>query len=259
MLISTTSITPCISITPSNSYLPCFSLGKSSELNLADRNLVDLRLLRLGHHNSQDAIVEASLDTVELYPAGETESAAKLADRALLEPELGLGLLVLVVGGSLLVLAGLGHGGGVGGLLVLGLLILDGDLVRRVLVLAALGDGLASLAVVLEETRGRGSGGAGSLHLALDHNGLGVGELDAEVLAGNARELAVELVGIGRLADVELGGEGANGAARVAGSVLVVVVAVTLDFARVVVKVIKEAEEGSEAGVGTVEAAGEHF
>uniref|UniRef100_A0A8H7TR60 Uncharacterized protein n=1 Tax=Bionectria ochroleuca TaxID=29856 RepID=A0A8H7TR60_BIOOC len=58
---------------------------------------------------------------------------------------------------------------------------------------------------VPQEAGGRGACGVGALDFSADLHGLGVGELDVDVVLAQACELAVELVVVGRLADVELG------------------------------------------------------
>lgn len=115
--------------------------------------------------------------------------------------------------------------------------------------LASLSDGAAHRSV-LDEASWGSAGGVGALRSAANDHGLRVGELDVNVLLVDARELAVELVGVVGLADIELGLPAGD-----VGS------ATALALTRVVVKVVKEAEEGSEGSVGVVEVSGEesHF
>lgn len=97
--------------------------------------------------------------------------------------------------------------------------------------------------VRFDRTRSRGvSGRIFALRAALDDEGMGVGELDAHVFLGDARQLAVEFVGVGDFFDIEAGLEGADGGAGVgAGGGRLGAVGVV---------VVEEAEEGGEVRVG---------
>lgn len=215
-------------------------------------------LLGLGNGDGQDSVVKRGLDLVRLDAGREVEGARELADAALRDPVLGLGagrLLRLL----LLRLDCLGDGGGRGGLGAAARaarlrLILDGGLVGvaasldvgRAILLTALGDGAAHVVVVtLEQAGGGVAFGVGALDLAADHDGLRVGELDVHVLLLDAGQLAVQLVGCVRLPQVELGREGRDVVAAVArGRALGAV------LRRVLVKVVDQAEETREVGLG---------
>lgn len=228
---------------------------------LVDSDAADLVLLSLGDDNAQDTILEAGRDVLVLDAGGEVEGAGELADAALGEPVLGVvdGLLLLLLLGNFVVgLVVVAVGALVGDVLPAGLaglgllLILDGGLLRGApgrlgRRLLALGDGAAHSGVL----EGGGGGVAdvvGSLGPSPDDHGLGLGELDADILLAHARQLAMELVGVSRLADVELGSPGGDRGA--AGAL------VRLALAGVVVKVVEETEERGEGGVGGSAAVG---
>lgn len=92
------------------------------------------------------------------------------------------------------------------------------------------------------DTVGRVAGGVGALGVAADGDGLDVGELDLDVLLVDAGQLAVQLIGVLDLLDVELGGEGFQDVA--AGPRLGCV----LGALRVLLEVVEEAEERMEGG-----------
>lgn len=133
---------------------------------------------------------------------------------------------------------------------ILGILILDRgllalSLLNRLLVLGSLDR--SWLRALLVDT----------LDVALDTESLGVGELNVDVLALETGELAVQVVGVRALLDVELGVEGLHDG-RAAVVVLVLVVR-GVGGVGVGVVVVEEAEEGGEArgGRGLVEGARE--
>ena len=123
---------------------------------------------------------------------------------------------------------------------LLGPLILDSRLVK-VVILALVGGG-----------GGRSTRRVVALDPATDHDGLGISELKVDVLAVDAGELSVKLVRGLCLVDIETGAESAHGLVL---ATTAVVVWVLVDLATVAVKVVEEAEEAAEAGVGVVEAA----
>lgn len=198
-------------------------------------------LLGLGHRDAENAILEIGSYTVLLNAGGEAEAASEFADAALREPILGLvdglllsrGSLLRVMGDDLLLaFAGLRLG-----------LVLNSRLMRMAALLsAALGDGTAHSGVLEMAAVGRSAGRVVALDSAADEHGLGLGELDANILLGHTRELAMELIGVGGLADVKLGLPGWESGTSPMG--------LTLSLARVAVKVIEEAEERREGGVG---------
>lgn len=117
----------------------------------------------------------------------------ELADGPLRDPVLEFGPLALLryllVVGAGSDLRGLG-----------GLFILDAGLVG---VLVGFGDAALALVVVAPV--------AFTLDAAFDDDGVRVDELDGDVLLVDARQLALEFVGVFDFADVELGLEGADG------------------------------------------------
>lgn len=206
-------------------------------------------LLGLGNRDAEDAVVKRGTDCVLVDTSGEAEGARELANGALRDP--------VLFGRRLGLLLGLGCAWALGDLLVVGTgssgshravvlvdVVFNGGVVdsSRALRLALLGE-------VTGDLCGRGAGRVVTLNTAPDHNGLRVGELDLNVLPINAGELAVKLVCLLGLADIELGAEGAGGlgvttAASLRGA--------ALNLASVGVKVVEEAEEVGEAGVRTV-------
>jgi len=209
----------------------------------------------LGNSDTQDTVLQAGLNTILVDAAGEAESAGELANGTFRDPILLLRLLLLLL---LLLLLSSVLGNSASFLGLLGFLILDRDLVRLaafLLLLAAFGDGTARLGPILNEAGGRSARLVGALDLAMDHDGLWLGELNVDILALDARELAVQLVGVLRLADVELGVEmpRCEAALAVGGSRVGVAA-----LAPVVVKVVEQTEErGEGGGVGGVEVARE--
>lgn len=143
---------------------------------------------------------------------GKGKGAGKFADGALRDPVavlrllLLLHLLVLVGGGDLLVvgrgLRGLGarHGG----------FVFDGGLV--VVLAGGLGcifrGGDTALFLLALDSGGRSAGFAVAFGAALDAQGLGVGELDLDVLLVDSGELAVKLVAVLDLLHIEARLEG---------------------------------------------------
>lgn len=209
------------------------------EARLVDVDAARLVLLGLGDTDAQDTVVQVRRDTFLVDAGREAEGPRELADGALRDPKLLGGLLLLLIGGGL----GLGDLGG--GCLpgLLGLLILDAGLVGVVVVLAALGDGAAHLAGPLDEAGGRGARGVVAFGAARDDDGLGLGELDVDVVLLDSGELAVELVGVIRLLHIKAWGEGGCGAAGA------LAVGLGAGLLRELLKVIQEAEEGGERGL----------
>jgi len=80
--------------------------------------------------------------------------------------------------------------------------------------------------------------------VAANGQGLGVGKLYVDILLLDAWKFAVELVAIGQLLDVELGGEGLQALSAVAVGADVAAAAVIL------VEVIEETEKRVEGGGG---------
>ena len=101
---------------------------------------------------------------------------------------------------------------------------------------------------VFEKAGGRRAGSESTLCAAADVEGLGVCELDIDVVLVDTGELAVEFVGVAQLLDVKLGVEALHDAA--AGMVMVIVVATFAGGGAFVVgvEVVEEAEERVEGG-----------
>ena len=211
-----------------------------------DSDASRLVLLGLGDSDAEDAISEASAHGVLINSGWEVESAGEFAERSLSEPVLGL---VGRLGRGLLLdlLLGLLSFGNLRARLVGNrfIFVLNGGLMGVGLVglFALLGDGTTHRGVLNEAGVGR-TGMVRALRLAADEQGLGFGELDVNVLLADTRELAMELVGIFSLADVEFGLPGRQGSSAAT---------LSLSLTRVVVEVVKEAEERSEGGVSVVE------
>jgi len=207
-------------------------------------------LLGLGDGDAKDTILEASAHSVLVDSGREIEGARELAERSLGEPILGVVdwlLLGLLLKSFLLWVLKLGD---LRSRLVSDrfILFLDGSLMAAGLaLLAVLGDGAAHRSVLDELAVGRG-GVVGALRLAANEQGLGLGELDMNILLSNAGKLAVEFVEVSRLADIKLWLPSGYSSS-------------SLSLARVVVKVVEKTEERSEGGVGVVESSREegHF
>jgi len=192
-------------------------------------------LLGLGCHNVEDAVLKACGHRFLVDRSREVEATGKLADAALIEPVLGLvdGLLGL----GLFLLSSLSAG-----------LVWDGlvyFLTGLLAPLASLSNSTARGSALDEACRG-GTGSIGALSLAADEHSLGLGELDVDILLVDTRELAMEFIRFPGLADVELGLPARHTSATAAHS-----------LTRVAVEVVKEAEEGSERGVGVIQASRE--
>lgn len=211
---------------------------------LVDSDATRLVLLGLRHRDVEDAVLEVGSDTILINTSGEIEATSEFANASLRNPVLGL-VSRLVLLGLLCDLAG----GGVGSLNLLLILrlvrVLDCSLVGILVGVAALGDGTLFLRV-LEVARGRRASSVDAFRLATNYHDLRVGEFDVNVVLVDSGQLAVELVSLGCLADIELGlpvrEAGAAGAVVLAG---------------VVVKVVKKTEERSEGGSVVVELARE--
>lgn len=229
-------------------------------------------LLGLGDRDAQDTILEASRDAVLVNPRGEAERAGKLANAALGEPVLG------VVHGRAGVGARVAHN-------LEAILLLDAGVVlisHGGLVRSGRGGGLldrcGSGRRLLDSSGsvGGAAGGVCPLDLAADDEGLGLGELDAHVALVEAGQLAVELIGVGRLADVESGlpvGSGRSAEERRLLLLLSLLLLLLLllglaaagarvALARVRVKVVKKTEERRKGSLVVVDGAGEkggHF
>lgn len=172
--------------------------------HLLDGNLLGASVDDLLRHNDgQNAVLETGLDVVVVDGSRELEGAVELADRAFAHP---VAVLLVVVLADLLV-TGLDHFG----TLLLLLLVVRG----------LLGGLLGSSGVVF------------ALAAALDHESLVVGELNVNVLLGNAGKLAVQKVGIVGFANIKAGRKGAHRGSLASGRPVDIVV-------------VQEAEERGE-------------
>jgi len=177
--------------------------------------------LSLRHDDAEDTIFHGSFDSVLVNSAREAEGASKGPNAALGDPPLCARLVLLR------------------SVLSLSLVLLSGCLLPLVARLD-----FSLLLAALQETGRWLAFGVGALRTATDDEGLGVGELDLNILLIDAGKLAVELVLSILLADVELGvecfgdlvGSAHNIAVRIAASIGV--------------EVVKETEERTKANVG---------
>jgi hypothetical protein len=243
------------------------------DVPLEDSNPPELVLGCLGHNNAQHTIVQAGRDILVLDAGGEGEGPRELADGALVEPDLLLGLSqsgsLLNGGGDRLrdlSLRSRGLGGSSsarrGGRLLR--VVLDGCVVPAVA--AGVAGGLVGVRSLFLSCGGSlGLGGSGSLLLSLGlglesalyatthDDGLRVGEFDVEVLLLDAGQLAVEFVGGCGLAHVKLwlegGGDGAADVTALLRLALLRLALRGLDLAAVAVEVVEQAEQRGEAGL----------
>jgi len=192
-------------------------------------------LLSLRNDNAKNAVLHRSLDSILINANREAEAALEFADGAFRNPVSGLRLLGLVVGGLGLGVSDLGAGG------TLFTCVFDGGFVGFVVMLTAFSDG-ASGSGSLDISGGRSTRGVGALSATFDGQGLGVAELDLNVLLLDTGKFAVELVGVLEFLDIELGGEGLQE------STVVVAAIGSCRVAAVVLEVIEQAEERSEGG-----------
>jgi len=174
---------------------------ESSMLHLLNVDALALRSSSLRDDNAEDAVLETGLHRVLVDTGRESEGTREAAAGHLANPVARLRLLWL-----LLLL--LGHFGGLAfgalGCVWVGAghlgLVLDS---RLVVVLAfAFGD-LALLSLAFDEASWRLAFFVDVMGLTLDGQGLWVGELDVDVLLLDARKLAMQLIGILVLRNVE--------------------------------------------------------
>lgn len=237
---------------PSLSYAilsPCFEsnvyVSMPKSVISLDLDLPRLRRRRFRDHDAQDAILQARLDRVLVHASGERERAVEFADHALADPVLVLRRLLGFGFGSPLRHFGgcrLGGGRSVGALFVFNRGFVVGWRWRRS---ASVGDAAGRRGVFDRARRGRAGRRVLALRVALDDEGVRVGELDADVFLVDARQFAVQLVRVFYFFDVEAGLEGADagGAASGAG-------AGAGGLGAVDVVVVEEAEEGTEVRGG---------
>jgi hypothetical protein len=203
-------------------------LGREVWRLRGDGDLARLGLLLLGNDNGEQAVLHGSSDMVLVDTRWECEASAEVADAAFRDPELGFGLLVVLLGLGGLVLGDLGGS-------TLSTLIFDGSLVCLVVAVATFDGTLRGTA--FDEASWWSAGRVVALGAALDGQGMGVRELDLNVLLLDSREFAVEFVGILEFLHVELGSEGLHGGVNRAGIVT---------LAAVLVEVVEHTEEWLE-------------
>jgi len=196
-------------------------------------------LLGFWHNDAKDTVLHACLDGVLVNSSREAKGASKFSYAAFRNPEFGLFLWLL----RLLFLGRVGSGG----VFVGGILVLDCGFVT-VGLLTTFGDGARCLSS-FDEVAGRCAGCVRSLGAASDGQGLGIGELDLNVLLFNAGKFTVQLVCVGHLLDIESRLEGPQVAS--------VVMSITTGRPGVGVEVIEETEERGEGWIGAYECARE--
>jgi len=162
-----------------------------------DGDLARLALLVLGNDDAEQAILHSGSDAVLVDSAWECERPGEFSNTAFGNPKLGLRLLRL---GGFLLLDNLSG--------ALSALVLDSSLVSLVAIRAL--DGTLSRSTFDEAGR-RGTRGVAALSTTLDGQGVGIGELNFDILLLDSGEFAVEFVRILDFLDVELWGEGLQG------------------------------------------------
>jgi len=220
---------------------PSSKLNSSRLGHLGDGNLSALVLLGLRHPDSEDAVLHGGFDAVLVHASGEAEGTSELPNSAFRNPVLGL--ILWLLGLLFLLFLFLGRDGGA--VVIGGFLILDGGFVAVVL-LTTLSDGAGGLGT-LNKIAGRCAGLVCSLGAATNRQGLGVRELDFDVLLINTRKFTVQLVCVGKLPDIEFGGEGLHMASMV--------MSITATGLGVGVEVLEKTEERSEGWVRAHEGA----
>ena len=212
--------------------------AKVQDQCLVDGDLASLVFLRLGNHNSEDSVLHGSLDVVGIDADWEGKRTRELANAAFTDP-----VLLLRLGRLLLPLGDFGVLGrsfrSVG---VDGVFVFDGGVMIRWSFGLAIGDRASGLGR-FDETCWWSTRSVGALGAATNHQSLRIGELDFDVLLIDTWKLAVQLVCLPKLLDVELGSEILHVAAT-----LVMVVIAHGGASIVGVKVVKETEERVEGG-----------
>jgi hypothetical protein len=163
------------------------------------------RGLSLRNDDGEDTILQAGLDGILVNALRERERTRKGADRTLRNPVVGLVSLGLLVLGNLLrrgSVGGFGRGNGAR------VFVFDGGLVGFVRAGGAFGLGIGQLLLMRSGLGFEEGGWAATLlshSLSATANGerVGVGKFDVDVLLGDAREFAVQFVGVLVLLHVE--------------------------------------------------------
>jgi len=202
---------------------------KSKGDRSGDGYLAAFLLLELRDKNAENTIGHRGFDVILVDTSWEGEAAREFPTAALRDP----------VFGFLLGLSGLFlRGGDLSG--SFSTFLLDGCLVRSLMAVLAFGDGSLGRRI-LDEASWWSAGGVAALGAAPDGQGVGISEFDLDVLLFNAREFAVEFVGILDFLDIELRGKGLQ--LREAGAVA---------LAAVLIEFVQHTEEGLEGdrGVG---------
>lgn len=174
-------------------------------------------LLNLGDMDAEDTVLHRGLDMVLIHAGWKGKASGELSNAALRNPELVLLLLWFRIL-----------------LCNLSTLILNRSLVC--LAIRALDGSWSSLA--FDETGWWGARCVAALAATLDGQGVGVGELDLNILLLNAWEFAMKFVAVLGLLDIKLRSEGLELSAG------------TFTLAAVLIEVVEKAEERSEGGVG---------
>jgi len=187
-------------------------------------------LLSLGDGDVDDSILKIGCRLVLLDPAGKREGARELANAAFGEPVFGVVNSFLCFGlpGDCIVVVGPGY-------------LALGRCFARILELLSISVG--GLGWVLCLFVRRRPSLVSALDFAADEHGLGVRELNIDVLLAHAGKFAVQLIRLVSLADVELGLPVAEAGATTTGRCL----------SRVVVEVIQKSDQWGEGGRAVVE------
>lgn len=188
-----------------------------------DGYLAGLMLRDLRDVDAENSIAHRGLDVILVDTGWESKAPREFANAALRNPVFSF---VLWLSGLLLL------GGYLGGFL--STFFLDGCLVGSLVAVLAFGDGTLGRSA-FDEASWRSAGSVAALGAALDGQGVGISELKCNVLLLNAREFAVEFVGVLDFLDIELGGEG-----------LQMSEAGALALAAVLIKLIQHTEKGLE-------------
>lgn len=207
-----------LAINPS-SYPMCDVQLSSKTCRLVDGDLASLILLGLWNDDREDAILHGSLNVVAIDTDRESKRSREFAHAALTDPVLLLRLGRLLLG-DLGVFGRSLWSGSVGGIF-----IFDGG-------------------VVIRWSLGLFIGSVSALSTATDDQSLRVCELDVDVFLIDTWKLALQLVCLANLLDVELGSEALHNVAAT-----VVMVLIGCGGASIVgVKVVEETEEWVEGG-----------
>lgn len=166
--------------------------------SLFNHNPLGLVRNRLRDHDAKDPIFKVGLDSILIDTGGEAESTMEFAHRAFRDPILGP--ILRLIFSAFSVFADLSTFPS--STRSFSPFVFNTSFVA------------ASIRHLAGDATARGVGVVGGVfafNATLDDEGVRVGEFDVDVLLFEARELALEFLGVFVLADVELGVEGADG------------------------------------------------